>query len=83
MLGRVAAEHCIPLLTRYTVHRIHRAKALCSHFPGEHFTYSPTPHAPSTLEQVDRNMLKVAFLGWYVGAQALQHRWQRDYGNME
>lgn len=35
MLGRIAAEHCMPLLTRYTSPGTPWRSALCSQFPGE------------------------------------------------
>lgn len=40
MLGRVAAEHCIPLLTRYTQSR-EPTEQFSAHPPGERFALPP------------------------------------------
>lgn len=45
MLGRVAAEHCIPLLTRYTQAREPMEQIFYTHNFLENTLYTPTPYA--------------------------------------
>lgn len=69
MLGRIAADHCIPLLTRYT---------RCKETPWSKYSLFTIPWRalkvfkdtltlyPSTLDQMDRNILMIAFFGLYI-----------------
>lgn len=72
MLGRIAAEHCMPLLTRYTLPQ--RPMAQTCHRARD-FKH---PHLAHWSKRTDK--LLVAFLSLYIGAKALQHRWQTGYG---
>lgn len=85
MLGRIAAEHCIPLLTRYTQSKdTPWTNTVYSQSPGEHLKClrtlnTPSP-CPSTRNKWTETHSRLRSLACTFGAQAPQHRWQRDYG---
>lgn len=71
MLGRIAAEHCMPLLTRYTQSRKPRGEMLCVH-SSLNFKH-PHPVSQHTGSNGQKHVM-IAFVGNTVGAQALWHR---------
>lgn len=72
MLGRIAAEHCMPLLTRYTQSRKPHGEVLSVHSDLESFKHPP-PCVQHTGSSGQKRVV-TAFLGSKIAAQALQHR---------